>query len=197
MKLKGGTYSKEVMWAARYILEKADGRELHSEQVVSIVKDGVEVTFGSVDAYCEGELFDLKTGRVRDYGPQMAAYALGIMQQYDLKEVTYHIVYSKYREAIVNKISLEEAMHTVYSIVDSVDDPTRSPWLCDYCQWCSREESCTAIKNFGYSIGGQIELLKQQNLDESLDPAVKQRLLSIVGTVVRWAEYIKEKVKEK
>jgi hypothetical protein len=83
-----------------------------------------EITFGSVDAYCEGELFDLKTGRIRDYGPQMAAYALGIMQQYDLREVTYHIVYSKYREAHVEKISLEQAMRTVYSIVDSVNDPT-------------------------------------------------------------------------
>ena len=127
MKLKGKTFSKEVLWAARYILDKTKGREVHSEQVVSIMRGEEEITFGSVDAYCEGELFDLKTGRMRDYGPQMAAYALGIMQRYDLREVTYHIVYSKYREAHVEKISLEQAMDTVYSIVDSVNDPTRSP----------------------------------------------------------------------
>ena len=197
MKLKGKTFSKEVLWAARYILDKTKGREVHSEQVVSIMRGEEEITFGSVDAYCEGELFDLKTGRMRDYGPQMAAYALGIMQRYDLREVTYHIVYSKYRETHVEKISLEQAMDTVYSIVDSVNDPTRSPWLCDYCRWCSREESCTAIKTFGYSIGGQIDLLWQQNLDGPLDPAVKQRLLSIVGTVERWAVAVKEKVKDK
>ena len=197
MKLKGKTFSKEVLWAARYILDQTKGREVHSEQVVSIMRGEEEITFGSVDAYCEGELFDLKTGRMRDYGPQMAAYALGIMQQYDLREVKYHIVYSKYREAHVEKISLEQAMDIVYSIVDSVNDPTRSPWLCDYCRWCSREESCTAIKTFGYSIGGQIDLLWQQNLDEPLDPAVKQRLLSIVGTVERWAGAVRDKVKDK
>lgn len=197
MKLKGETFSKEVLWAARYILDKADGRQIHSEQVVSVMRGEEELTFGSVDAYCDGELFDLKTGRERDYGPQMAAYALGIMQKYDLEEVTYHIVYSKYRKAVVEKITLQEAMDTVYSIIDSVADPTRSPWLCDYCRWCSREESCTAIRTFGYSIGGQVDLLWQQNLDEPLDPAVKQRLLSIVGTVERWAVAVKEKVKDK
>ena len=195
MKIKGKTFHKEILWAARYILEKAEGKELHSEQVVSVMRDGSEATFGSVDAYCDGHLFDLKTGQVRNYDAQMAAYALGIMQKHNLKEVTCHLIYSKRRYVDVKVISFSEAENTVYSIIDSVTDETRSPWLCEYCNWCQREKSCTAIKNFGYSIGGQIEAMNNLNLDEPLSPAVKARLLSIVGTVERWADGVREKVK--
>jgi len=201
MKVKGRQFHKEVVWSARYILDKADGRELHSEQKLSVMRDGEELTFGSIDAYFKtptgGELFDLKTGMERDYDAQIAAYALAIMQKYGGEEVKCHIIYSKSRKVEVKSISLEEAENTVYSIVDSVNDITRSPWLCDYCRWCKREKDCTAVKNFGYSIGGQIDLMWQINLDEPLDPAVEQRLLSIVGTVERWASSVREKVKNK
>ena len=197
MKLKGKTFHKEVLWAARYILEKSGGDTLHSEQVVTVMRDGSEVTFGSVDAYCKGHLFDLKTGQVRNYDAQMAAYALGIMQKYRLDKVTCHLVYSKKRYVDVKTISFSEAENTVYSVIDSVTDETRSPWLCEYCGWCEREENCTAVKNFGYSIGGQIEVMNNLNLDGPLSPAVKKRLLSIVGAVERWANDVREKVKEK
>ena len=39
-------------------------------------------------------LFDLKTGGKRDYRPQMAFYALGLMQKYDEEECEVHLVYS-------------------------------------------------------------------------------------------------------
>lgn len=196
MKLKGKTYHKEILWAARYILETAGEKELCSEQVVSVLRDGSEATFGSVDAYCEGHLFDLKTGQVRDYDAQMNAYALGIMQRYKKEEITCHLIYSKTRYVDVKTISFSEAENAVYSIIDSVTDETRSPWLCDYCNWCARESKCTAVKNFGYSIGGQIEAMNNLNLDEPLSPAVSKRLLSIVGTVERWASGVRKKVKE-
>tara|TARA_R100001530_G_scaffold128631_2_gene98464 strand:+ start:144 stop:680 length:537 start_codon:yes stop_codon:yes gene_type:complete len=169
-------------------------RKLITEERISIMRDGVEITFGSMDAYCKGNLFDLKTGQKRDYKQQMAAYALGVMQKYKEKKLTCHLVYSKTKEVEKFDLTREEAEDIVYAIVDSVNDPTRSPWPCEYCAWCDRKESCTALKHFAYTIGGQMNAMKHINLNEPLEPAVRQRLLSIVDAVENWSEGIREKV---
>ncbi len=193
-KIKG--YPKEIVWAASYILSVAGRKKLISEQRVSIMRDGKEISFGSMDAYCKGHLFDLKTGMKRDYKQQMAAYALGVMQKFGDKKLTCHLVYSRFKNVETFDIELEEAERIVYGIVDSVKDPTRSPWPCDYCRWCSRKDNCTAIKHFSYTIAGQVEAMKQINLDDPLDPAVRERLLSIVDAVEDWACRMRDKVKK-
>lgn len=193
-KIKG--YPKEIVWAASYILSVAGRKKLISEQRVSIMRDGEEISFGSMDAYCKGHLFDLKTGMKRDYKQQMAAYALGVMQKFGDKKLTCHLVYSRFKDVETFDIELEEAERIVYGIVDSVKDPTRSPWPCDYCRWCSRKDNCTAIKHFSYTIAGQVEAMKQINLDDPLDPAVRERLLSIVDAVEDWACRMRDKVKK-
>ena len=189
-------YPKEIVWAASYILSVAGRKKLISEQRVSIMRDGEEISFGSMDAYCKGHLFDLKTGMKRDYKQQMAAYALGVMQRFGDKKLTCHLVYSRFKDVETFDIELEEAERIVYGIVDSVKDPTRSPWPCDYCRWCSRKDNCTAIKHFSYTIAGQVEAMKQINLDDPLDPAVRERLLSIVDAVEDWGCRIRDKVKK-
>ena len=189
-------YPKEIVWAASYILSVAGRKKLISEQRVSIMRDGEEISFGSMDAYCKGHLFDLKTGMKRDYKQQMAAYALGVMQKFGDKKLPCHLVYSRFKEVETFDIELEEAERIVYGIVDSVKDPTRSPWPCDYCRWCSRKDNCTAIKHFSYTIAGQVEAMKQINLDDPLDPAVRERLLSIVDAVEDWGCRIRDKVKK-
>ena len=190
-------YPEEIVWAAAYILSVTGRKKLISEQRVSIMRDGEEVTFGSMDAYCKGNLFDLKTGQKRDYKQQMAAYALGVMQKFGDKKLTCHLVYSKFKEVDKFDITIEEAKDIVYGIIDSVEDPTRSPWPCDYCRWCGRSENCTAIKQFGFSVAGQLELMKHINLNEPLNPAVSKRLLSIADAVEGWADGVREKLQEK
>jgi len=187
-------YPKEVLWSAKYIMSVVGRRKLITEERISIMRDGVEITFGSMDAYCKGNLFDLKTGQKRDYKQQMAAYALGVMQKYKEKKLTCHLVYSKTKEVEKFDLTREEAEDIVYAIVDSVNDPTRSPWPCEYCAWCDRKESCTALKHFAYTIGGQMNAMKHINLNAPLEPAVRQRLLSIVDAVENWSEGIREKV---
>ena len=190
-------YPKEIVWSAHYIQSVSGRRKIVSEQRVSIMRDGEEISFGSMDAYCKGHLFDLKTGQKRDYKQQMAAYALGVMQKFGDTKLTCHLIYSRFREVETFDIELEEAERIVYSIVDSVNDPTRSPWPCDYCRWCARKNNCTAIKHFSYVVAGQVEAMKAINLNEPVAPAVKERLLSIVSAVEGWGIWIKEKVKEK
>jgi len=189
-------YPKEILWTAKYIMSVVGRKKLITEERISVMRGDEEITFGSMDAYCKGHLFDLKTGQKRDYSQQMAAYALGVMQKYGDKKLTCHLVYSSSRIREVDKFDLtrKEAEDTVYAIVDSVNDPTRSPWPCDYCMWCARKETCTALKQFAYTIGGQMATMKHINLNEPLEPAVRQRLLSIVDAVENWSEAIREKV---
>jgi len=187
-------YPKEVLWAAKYIMSVVGRKKLITEERISIMRDDEEITFGSMDAYCKGNLFDLKTGLVRDYKQQMAAYALGVMQKYKEKKLICHLVYSKTKEVRKFDLTRKEAEDIVYGIVDSVNDPTRSPWPCEYCAWCARKETCTALKHFAYTIGGQMATMKHINLNAPLEPAVRQRLLSIVDAVENWSESIREKV---
>ena len=187
-------YPKEVIWSAQYIMSVVGRKKLITEERISVMRGDEEITFGSMDAYCKGHLFDLKTGQKRDYSQQMAAYALGVMQKYKEKKLTCHLVYSKTKEVEKFDLTREEAEDTVYAIVDSVNDPTRSPWPCEYCAWCARKESCTALKHFAYTIGGQMAAMKHINLNAPLQPAVRQRLLSIVDAVENWSEGIREKV---
>ena len=187
-------YPKEVIWSAQYIMSVVGRKKLITEERISVMRGDEEITFGSMDAYCKGHLFDLKTGQIRDYSQQMAAYALGVMQKYKEKKLTCHLVYSKTKEVEKFDLTRKEAEDIVYAIVDSVDDPTRSPWPCEYCAWCDRKESCTALKHFAYTIGGQMAAMKHINLNAPLQPAVRQRLLSIVDAVENWSEGIREKV---
>ena len=190
-------YPKEIVWAASYILSVAGRKKLISEQQVPIMRGDEEISFGSMDAYCKGHLFDLKTGMKRDYKQQMAAYALGVMQKFGEKKLKCHIVYSRYRDVETFDIDIKEAESIVYAIVDSVNAPTRSPWPCDYCRWCARKDNCTAIKHFSYVIAGQVEAMKAINLNEPVSPAVKERLLSIVDAMDKWGDWIKEKVRKR
>ena len=187
-------YPKEVIWSAQYIMSVVGRKKLITEERISVMRGDEEITFGSMDAYCKGHLFDLKTGQKRDYKQQMAAYALGVMQKYKEKKLTCHLVYSRFKEVQKFDLTKEEAEDIVYAIVDSVNDPTRSPWPCEYCAWCARKESCTALKHFAYTIGGQMAAMKHINLNAPLQPAVRQRLLSIVDAVENWSEGIREKV---
>jgi len=187
-------YPKEILWSAQYIMSVVGSRKLITEERISVMRGDEEVTFGSMDAYCKGHLFDLKTGLVRDYKQQMAAYALGVMQKYKEKKLTCHLVYSKTKHVDRFDLTLEEAEDIVYGIVDSVNDPTRSPWPCEYCVWCDRKENCTALKHFAYTIVGQMDAMKHINLNAPLQPAVRQRLLAIADAVVKWSEGIREKV---
>lgn len=189
-------YPKEIIWAAQYILSVSGRKKLITEQRVNIMRDGVAISFGSMDAYCKGHLFDLKTGQVRDYRQQMAAYALGVMQKFGDKKLTCHLVYSRFRKAETFDLSLSEAEDIVYGIIDSVNDPTRSPWPCSYCSWCSRKESCTALKQFSYSVAGQLEAMDKINLDGPIKPAVRERLLSVVDATEEWALSVREKLKK-
>jgi hypothetical protein len=93
---------------------------------------------------------DLKTGSIRDYTDQMAAYALGCMDRFGTSEWTTLLIYVDQGEVI--------EMHWTYDEATSQVLPLRDAWAqrhgveptpCEYCDWCRKgpagDASCSVI----------------------------------------------------
>ena len=111
--------------------------ELQAEVPIPGVKPG------TMDALCVAGswLADFKTGQVRSYYAQMAAYALACMDAYFADEWTAHLIFVDQQQVVSHKFTRADAEDCVADIVNApkVETP------CEYCGWCGRFESCPAV----------------------------------------------------
>lgn len=99
--------------------------------------------------------FDLKTGQMRSYYEQMAAYALGNLErqftehfdQQRLNESTWTCVllFCDQREFTRIEFSYATAKAVVDGVLEAVNDPNAKPTACEYCSWCQRRSVCEAL----------------------------------------------------
>jgi hypothetical protein len=142
-----------VSWASDYVLRMAEAEgvdEIEMETRVSYVssvgaESPREITFGYIDAYFPGKLFDLKTGRERDYSLQALVYAASLCQRDSLDTLTVYLLYSDTRTVSTMTVSRSEAEEVVDEIVAKVQDPDKSPSVCGYCVWCAKKRTCHAF----------------------------------------------------
>jgi hypothetical protein len=101
---------------------------------------------GTADAIIPAKLAhaDLKTGQKRNYREQMAAYALGFMEQFFASEWTAHLLFCDQREVVTFRFTLEEAKRIVEQVTTKFNDPNKKPTPCVYCDWCAKETTCEA-----------------------------------------------------
>ena len=137
-----------VSWAVRYVTSMAEraGEDIETETKVEYMRGGKPVTFGYLDAYYKGHLFDLKTGQERDYVLQMCVYAAALCQRDDLDTINIYLLYSKTRAVCDMTISREQAEELVEDVISKVEAPDKKPALCDYCNWCEHKRVCY-VKN--------------------------------------------------
>jgi hypothetical protein len=138
-----------VSWAADYILVHAPTSEypLRLEHHVNPRDTEFQPIFtngGTLDAACGNHLFDFKWRR-RDYGAQMAAYALDIFQELGCAEVKVHLLFGESKQAEVYTLTEAGCVDLVFGIIARVLDPSRKPAINDYCGWCARRLTCPAI----------------------------------------------------
>ena len=86
-------------------------------------------------------LVDLKSGQVYDYAAQMAAYALGLMQQHFEQEWTTHLLFCDQRQTVVHRWTYQSASDLVRKVLANVGTP---PVENDYCGWCAKSLTCPA-----------------------------------------------------
>ena len=135
-----------VMWAVDTARDIADGAEIEAEEVnLKVNTPGIDHE-GTEDARCasEGLSFDLKTGQIRGYAEQAAAYGLGNMEAHFVKNWTTVLLFCDQREFVRHEFTEEEAKQVVNEVLAAVKDPNAQPQACQYCSWCRKADTCVA-----------------------------------------------------
>lgn len=102
---------------------------------------------GTADAVCVRAKWvaDVKTGQVRNYRKQLAAYALACMEEHFAQSWTAHVLYVDQRLRRTYDFTREQAEATVAATIAEATDPQAKPTPCEFCTWCANFNSCTAI----------------------------------------------------
>jgi len=141
-----GEDAAAVEWAVSVVQELAGDAKIFSQDAdCKVTTPGME-HIGTADAIVPERLLvlDLKTGKVRNYREQVAAYAFGLMEEYFAARWTCVLLFCDAREMVVHEFTYEEAEALVGGILKAASDPARKPVLCDYCNWCAFSTSCDA-----------------------------------------------------
>jgi RNA polymerase subunit RPABC4/transcription elongation factor Spt4 len=88
---------------------------------------------------------DIKTGQLRDYYHQLAAYALACMERTFAQDWTGHVVYTDHKKVVSYIFEYAEAKRAIETVLAEVRDPNSQPRACDYCDWCARKDTCPAV----------------------------------------------------
>jgi hypothetical protein len=102
---------------------------------------------GTADAVCVRAQWvaDIKTGQVRNYRQQLAAYALACMHEHFADSWTAHVVYVDQRVRRTYTFTREQAEATVSAVIAEASSRLAEPTPNEYCGWCAHSNSCRAL----------------------------------------------------
>ena len=135
-----------VAWAVSTARTLADGAPIEAdEDKLKVRTPGMEHE-GTEDARTETKAtsYDLKSGSMRSYYEQAAAYCLGNMDRAYALEWTMHLLFCDQREVVEYHFTYETASQVVGDVLASATDPNRKPTVCEYCSWCKKADTCVA-----------------------------------------------------
>jgi hypothetical protein len=134
--------ASSLTWACEMALLLAgDHKLLARDEDLRIEACGMT---GTADLSCPAGQWsaDLKTGQIRNYREQQAAYALGFMDKYFEDEWTVYLLFCDQREYVRLQFTREEAEKLIREQIARRNDPQKVPTPCDYCGWCANRFRC-------------------------------------------------------
>jgi len=141
---------------------------------------------GTADAVCKEQKWvaDIKTGQVRNYREQLAAYALACMEDNFETSWTAHVIYVDQKMIRSYDFSYEEAWQITQRTIARAISAESKPTPCEYCSWCKHYNNCHAIVRQAESAialipeatGNSIEAIKDRILatPESLGSFIRE-----------------------
>ena len=133
-----------VMWAVQTAKDLAQGHPIISDEsqlkVVTPHLSHVGTEDARVEALCLS--MDLKSGQPRSYHKQQSAYALGNMAREFVNEWECVLLFCDQQEVVHYRYTYDEADAWVKGIVQTVNDPNKTPCANEYCAWCVNKNTC-------------------------------------------------------
>jgi hypothetical protein len=163
-----------VNWAVDTVTGLAEDHGVEArEEYLRMHTPGIEHV-GTADVLCVGGgwVGDLKTGQMRSYYEQMAAYALACMARDFCDAWTAHVFYCDHRQVASYRFTWDEAKRVVDGIIEEVRDKHTRPRGCEYCGWCRHKDRCVSRLD---DANGALEVVDPQAL--SL-PELRERILA-------------------
>ena len=136
--------AQAVRWAINQCLLLGGGADglTTDEAKCKIATSGIPHVGTADGVAVKGQwLVDLKSGQIYDYSAQMAAYALGLMQENFAQEWTTHLLFCDQKEMVTEHWTYERAYDLVNSILKNVGTPPKEN---QYCNWCAKSLTCPA-----------------------------------------------------
>lgn len=146
-KLDADEDKKAVMWAVDQVIEISEGKGILSdESKLKVATPGIDHV-GTEDCRITSLCIscDLKSGQVRGYYEQMAAYAYGNMERDFATEWTCYLIFCDQQKVIQHHFTYEHAKEIVEEVLESANDPDKKPNPCEYCKWCANSQTCQAL----------------------------------------------------
>jgi hypothetical protein len=102
---------------------------------------------GTADAVCIRAQWvaDIKTGAVRNYREQLAAYALACMHEHFANSWAAHVVYVDQRLRRTYTFTRDQAEAIVGHTIAHASSRLAEPTPCEYCSWCAHRDTCKAL----------------------------------------------------
>jgi hypothetical protein len=102
---------------------------------------------GTADAVCVGAKWvaDIKTGQIRNYREQLAAYALACMDAAWEDSWTAHVVYVDQQTVRSYEFTREQCERIVGEVIAKATGPLAQPVPREYCDWCANKDKCKAL----------------------------------------------------
>ena len=134
-------------WGIETLNRLSGGEHIETrEEYLAMAVPGLS-KLGTADAICKRKMWvaDIKTGQVRNYRQQLAAYALGCMEDHFSESWTAHVVYIDQQLVRSYDFTRDEAEKITKAWIAEATSPDAKPTPCEYCQWCAHFNSCGAI----------------------------------------------------
>jgi hypothetical protein len=148
---------------------------------------------GTADAVCKAEKWvaDIKTGQVRNYREQLAAYSLACMEDNFDTSWTAHVIYVDQKLIRSYEFTYEEAKQGTQRTIDRATSAEAKPTPSEYCGWCKHYNNCNAIVRQAESAVALIPDVTGNSID-----AIRQRILATAESMGAFAKEWKLAEKE-
>jgi hypothetical protein len=134
-------------WGIETLRRLSGGEHVETrEEYLAMAVPGLS-KLGTADAISKRAMWvaDIKTGQVRNYRQQLAAYALACMEDHFAESWTGHVVYVDQQLVRSYDFTRAEAEATTQRWISEATSEDAKPTPCEYCTWCQHFNECGAI----------------------------------------------------